>query len=62
MARAAIVTLAAPRGRGRLFGLYLERRGGRWHGGLCQTVRPEQLRAAEDNAARGSSPRSAACA
>ena len=40
------VTCGLPRGRGRLFGLFLERRDGRWRSNLCMTVRPRQLRRA----------------
>jgi hypothetical protein len=44
-------TCGLPRGRGRLYGLYVDRRAGRWHGGLCGLVDADQLRAAEDGSA-----------
>jgi hypothetical protein len=55
-----------PRRRGKLFGLFVDRRGGRWHGGLCGTVPPAQLRDAEAASAKAAtpeagSPGSAAC-
>jgi hypothetical protein len=47
-----------PRGRGRLFGLFLEREDGRWHSNLCQVVTPRQMRRAAEAgpAAAGSAP------
>jgi len=47
-------TCGLPRGRGRLYGLFVDRRGGRWHGNLCRTVPPDRLRDAEDGSAAGS--------
>ncbi len=46
-------TCGLPRGRGRLYGLFVDRRGGRWHGNLCRTVPPDRLRDAEDGSAAG---------
>jgi hypothetical protein len=43
-----------PQGRGRLYGLFVERRPGRWRGGLCGVVDPDELRNAEDGSAAGS--------
>ena len=44
-------TCGLPRARGRLYGVLLIRRNGRWHSNLCLTVTPRQLR----RAARGES-------
>lgn len=49
-------TCGLPRRRGRLYGLYVDRRGGRWHGNLCDTVPPAALRAAEDGSAAAGGP------
>jgi hypothetical protein len=46
-------TCGLPRERGRLYGLFLQRRNRRWHSNLCLVVAPRQLRrAAEESAAK----------
>ena len=42
-------TCGLPRGRGRLYGLFLTRAGGRWHSSLCSVVTPAQMRSAAAN-------------
>ena len=37
-----------PRGKGRLYGLFLERHHRRWHSNLCQVVTPAQMRSAAE--------------
>jgi hypothetical protein len=55
-------TCGLPTGRGRLYGLYVRRGGGRWHGSACQVVSREQMReGAEGAASRAASPGSAPC-
>ena len=39
-------TCGLPSGRGRLYGLFLTRAGGRWHSNLCSVVTPAQMRRA----------------
>jgi hypothetical protein len=39
-----------PSERGRLYGLFLERRNRRWHSSLCQVVTPAQMRRGAENA------------
>jgi hypothetical protein len=52
-----------PSGRGRLYGLFLERRNRRWHSNLCQVVTPAQMRHAAENASssRAASPGGPGC-
>jgi hypothetical protein len=52
-----------PSGRGRLYGLFLERRNRRWHSNLCQVVTPAQMRRAAENASssRAASPGGPGC-
>ena len=46
-------TCGLPRARGRLYGLFLQRRDRRWHSNLCLTVSPSALRGtAGDSASR----------
>ena len=47
-------TCGLPRRRGKLYGLFVDRRHGRWHGNLCGVVAPNLLRDAEDGSAAGS--------
>jgi hypothetical protein len=55
-------TCGLPQGRGRLYGLFVRRAAGRWHGSACQVVTPEQMRrGAEGATSRAASPGSAAC-
>jgi hypothetical protein len=50
-------TCGLPRGRGQLFGLFVERRGGRWHGNLCQLISAAEMRrGADGSTAAGASP------
>ena len=51
-------TCGLPRGRGRLYGLFLQRQDGRWHSNLCQVVTPRQMRRAAEAgpASAGSAP------
>lgn len=42
------VSCGLPRGRGELFGLFLDREGGRWTSGLCLVVSPKQMRRAAE--------------
>ena len=49
-------TCGLPDGRGRLYGLFVQRHNRRWHGNLCQVVTPAQMR----HAAEGSGPTPAA--
>jgi hypothetical protein len=37
-----------PRGRGRLYGLFVQRENRRWHGNLCMTATPAQMRRAAE--------------
>jgi hypothetical protein len=48
-------TCGLPRGRGKLYGLFVQRENRRWHGNLCQVVTPAQMRrgAKADSAANG---------
>ena len=39
-------TCGLPRGRGRLYGLFLTRAGGLWHSNLCSVVTPAEMRRA----------------
>jgi hypothetical protein len=45
-------TCGLPRGRGRLYGLFLTRAGGRWHSNLCSVVSPAQMRRAAASRSR----------
>jgi hypothetical protein len=51
-------TCGLPRGRGRLYGLFLQREDGRWHSNLRLVVTPRQMRRAADAgpASAGSPP------
>ena len=53
-------TCGLPRERGRLYGLFLTRRNGRWHSSLCSVVSPADMPAASASRTPGS-PGSAAC-
>jgi hypothetical protein len=44
-------TCGLPSSRRELYGLYVDRRGGRWHGNLCRVVDPDDLRDAESGSA-----------
>jgi hypothetical protein len=44
-------TCGLPSFRGELYGLYVDRRGGRWHGNFCAVVDPDDLRDAESGTA-----------
>ena len=46
-------TCGLPRARGRLYGLFLQRRNRRWHSSLCLAVTPAALRSTADDASRG---------
>ena len=48
-----------PASKGRRYGLFLDRSGGRWNGGLCATTSPRQMRRAAE---RTGFARTAACA
>jgi len=48
----ASATCGLPRGRGRLYGLFLTRRDGRWNSNLCNVVSPAEMRAAAKPASR----------
>ena len=57
-------TCGLPAGRGRLYGLFLTRRQGRWHSSLCSVVSPADMPAAGASRSRrttAGSPGSAAC-
>jgi hypothetical protein len=55
-------TCGLPTGRGRLYGLYVQRSRGRWHGSACQVVSPAQMRrGAKGAASAAASPGSAGC-
>ena len=56
-------TCGLPSGRGRLYGLFLERRNRRWHSSACQVVSPAQMRRAaeEPSPSPAASPGSAGC-
>jgi hypothetical protein len=59
-------TCGLPRRRGRLYGLFLTRRDGRWHSNACSVVTRAEMRAAANSASRSrhtpaGSPGSAAC-
>jgi hypothetical protein len=49
-------TCGLPRGRGRLYGLFVSRENRRWNGNLCNVVTPAQMR----RGAEGSGPAPAA--
>jgi hypothetical protein len=49
-------TCGLPRGRGRLFGLFLQRQGHRWHSNSCLVVGPRQLRRAAGDAGSSRAP------
>jgi len=53
-------TCGLPRGRGRLYGLFVSRASRRWHGNLCQVVTPAQMRRAAE-ADGSASPAAGAC-
>jgi hypothetical protein len=44
-------TCGLPRGRGRLFGLFVVREDGRWHGNLCQVISAADMRRGADGSA-----------
>ena len=44
-------TCGLPRGRGRLFGLFVERKSGRWHGNLCRVISVAEMRRGTDGSA-----------
>ena len=45
-------TCGLPRGKGRLYGLFVDRRSRRWHSNLCKVVSPAALRGTADYASR----------
>ena len=54
-------TCGLPNGPGELIGLFLQRRGHRWHGSLCATATRRQMRRALESASRAGSRGSAGC-
>ena len=52
-----------PSGRGRLYGLFVERHNRGWHSNLCQVVTPAQMRRGAENASssRAASPGGPGC-